>query len=75
MRSIRALRDLRRYATQVIVNNQGGQVNVATEGSQQANMQTKTNGGKKPKQPKPAVSPAIRLASGESGSNLAGWHW
>jgi len=37
LRSIRALRDLRRYAAAVIVNNQGGQVNVATDQSQQTN--------------------------------------
>ena len=30
---LRALRDLRRYTTPVIVNNQGGQVNVAADGS------------------------------------------
>ena len=41
MRAVRALRDLRRYTTPVIVNNQGGQVNVATDGSQQANMMRK----------------------------------
>ena len=41
VRAIRALRDLRRYTTPVIVNNQGGQVNVATDGSQQANMMRK----------------------------------
>jgi len=37
LRSIRALRDLRRY-TAVIVNNQGGQVNVATHQSRQTNV-------------------------------------
>ena len=41
VRAVRALRDLRRYTTPVIVNNQGGQVNVATDGSQQANMMRK----------------------------------
>jgi hypothetical protein len=38
VRSVRALRDLRRYTTPVIVNNQGGQVNVAAEGGQQKNV-------------------------------------
>lgn len=32
IRAVRALRDLRRYSSGVIVNNQGGQVNVASEG-------------------------------------------
>ena len=40
-RSVRALRDLRRYTAPVIVNNQGGQVNVASEGGQQVNLQNK----------------------------------
>lgn len=38
IRAVRALRDLRRYSTAVIVNNQGGQVNVATDESQQVNV-------------------------------------
>jgi hypothetical protein len=38
VRAIRALRDLRRYTTPVIVNNQGGQVNVASDGGQQMNV-------------------------------------
>ncbi|SRR6266404_2245228 len=38
IRSVRALRDLRRYTTSVIVNNQGGQVNVAADQSQQTNV-------------------------------------
>jgi hypothetical protein len=38
VRSVRALRDLRRYTTAVIVNNQGGQVNVAADQSQQTNV-------------------------------------
>lgn len=38
IRSVRALRDLRRYSTAVIVNNQGGQVNVAADQSQQTNV-------------------------------------
>jgi hypothetical protein len=38
IRSVRALRDLRRYSAAVIVNNQGGQVNVAGEGGQQTNV-------------------------------------
>lgn len=37
-RAVRALRDLRRYSTAVIVNNQGGQVNVASDGGQQTNV-------------------------------------
>jgi len=41
IRSVRALRDLRRYTTAVIVNNQGGQVNLATDESQQTNVMTK----------------------------------
>jgi hypothetical protein len=41
IRSVRALRDLRRYTTAVIVNNQGGQVNVASDGGQQVNVQKK----------------------------------
>jgi hypothetical protein len=46
IRAVRALRDLRRYTTAVIVNNQGGQVNVASDQSQQ------TNVVKKPKKKK-----------------------
>jgi len=38
VRSVRALRDLRRYTTPVIVNNQGGQVNVAADQSPQMNI-------------------------------------
>lgn len=38
IRAVRALRDLRRYTAAVIVNNQGGQVNVASEGGQQVNV-------------------------------------
>lgn len=38
IRSVRALRDLRRYTTAVIVNNQGGQVNVAPDQSHQTNV-------------------------------------
>lgn len=38
IRAVRALRDLRRYTTAVIVNNQGGQVNVAGDGGQQTNV-------------------------------------
>jgi hypothetical protein len=41
IRSVRALRDLRRYSTAVIVNNQGGQVNVASDRGQQVNVQNK----------------------------------
>ena len=41
IRAVRALRDLRRYSTAVIVNNQGGQVNVANDGGQQMNMMKK----------------------------------
>jgi hypothetical protein len=38
IRSVRALRDRRRYTTAVIVNNQGGQVNVAADQSRQTNV-------------------------------------
>ncbi len=38
LRVLRQLRDLRRYAPSVIVNN-GGQVNLATDGGQQVNVQ------------------------------------
>lgn len=38
IRAVRALRDLRRYSTAVIVNNQGGQVNVASDRGQQVNV-------------------------------------
>jgi hypothetical protein len=48
IRSIRALRDLRRYTPAVIVNNQGGQVNVAGDGGRQTNILKKT-GSKKGK--------------------------
>jgi hypothetical protein len=41
VRAVRALRDLRRYTAPVIVNNQGGQVNVAAEGGQQVNVNGK----------------------------------
>lgn len=47
IRSVRALRDLRRYTTAVIVNNQGGQVNVAADQSQQTNVVTKVKEKKK----------------------------
>jgi hypothetical protein len=40
VRSVRALRDLQLYTTPVIVN-QGGQVNVAADGGQQTNLQTR----------------------------------
>ena len=48
IRAVRALRDLRRYSTAVIVNNQGGQVNVASDGGQQTNVikKEKKKGGK-----------------------------
>ena len=48
LRSVRALRDLRRYTAPVIVN-QGGQVNVAADGAQQTNVQRKAKRGKKTK--------------------------
>jgi hypothetical protein len=38
IRAVRALRDLRRYSPTVIVNNQGGQVNVAGDGGQQTSV-------------------------------------
>jgi hypothetical protein len=41
MRTLRQLRDLRRYVPPVIVNN-GGQVNVATNGGQQVNVNKET---------------------------------
>ncbi|MEK6300537.1 MAG: hypothetical protein AABO41_07430 [Acidobacteriota bacterium] len=46
VRAVRALRDLRRYTTAVIVNNQGGLVNVAADGSRQMNV-IKKKGRKK----------------------------
>jgi hypothetical protein len=42
IRSVRALRDLRRYTGPLIVNNQGGQVNVATVESRQTNVAKKS---------------------------------
>lgn len=41
LRTLRQMRDLRRYAQPVIVNN-AGQVNVATNGGQQVNVQNKS---------------------------------
>jgi hypothetical protein len=38
IRSVRVLHDLRHYSTAVMVNNQGGSVNVAGEGGQQTNV-------------------------------------
>ncbi len=39
LRNLWALRDVRRYCTAVVVvNNPGGQVNIATEGGQQMNV-------------------------------------
>ena len=38
---VRSVRALRRYTTAVIVNNQGGQVNVATDECQQTNVMRK----------------------------------
>jgi len=38
IRSVRALRDLRRHTAAVIVNNQGGQLNVAADQCQQTNV-------------------------------------
>lgn len=60
MRSVRSLRDLRRYTTPVIVNNQGGQVNVASDGGQQLNVQKQGNKRKKDKEPVAAVVPKSR---------------
>lgn len=57
IRAVRALRDLRRYSTAVIVNNQGGQVNVASEGSQQTNVVKKS---KKKAKAGGAVTPGAR---------------
>jgi len=45
MRAIRAMRDLRRYTSPVIVNNQGGQVNVAADGGQQVNVRKRGKKG------------------------------
>jgi hypothetical protein len=58
IRAVRALRDLRRYSTAVIVNNQGGQVNVASDGGQQVNVVKK--GKKKGTKAREAVSPGAR---------------
>jgi hypothetical protein len=38
VRAVYALRDLRRYSPAVFVNNQGGQMNVASDGGQQTNV-------------------------------------
>ena len=58
IRAVRALRDLRRYSTAVIVNNQGGQVNVASEGGQQTNVVKKEK--KKGAKARRAVLPGAR---------------
>jgi hypothetical protein len=55
IRAVRALRDLRRYTAAVIVNNQGGQVNVAGDGGQQVNVQEK-KGKKRAKNKRQALS-------------------
>jgi hypothetical protein len=60
IRAMRALRDLRRYSTAVIVNNQGGQVNVASNGGQQVNLQKKTKKRGNTKQQDMAAIPKPR---------------
>ena len=58
IRAVRALRDLRRYSPAVIVNNQGGQVNVASDGGQQTNVVKKEK--KKGTKARSAVVPGAR---------------
>jgi hypothetical protein len=60
IRSVRALRDLRRYTAAVIVNNQGGQVNVAGDGGHQRNV-TKSVKRKKRKARVTAVAGGRKL--------------
>jgi len=65
IRAVRALRDLRRYTNAVIVNNQGGQVNVASDGGQQVNVQKKYKkhkGEKKQNTPIATGSRRLRVA-------------
>jgi hypothetical protein len=65
IRAVRALRDLRRYTTAVIVNNQGGQVNVASDGGQQINVQKKIKSkGKRQKKMSGVVKPILKKLSG-----------
>ena len=55
---MRQMRDLRRYASPVIVQN-AGQVNIAADGGQQVNVQEKRKTGKK--------KPARRILKSEGG--------
>lgn len=70
IRAVRALRDLRRYTAAVIVNNQGGQVNVASEGGQQVNVQEKKGKKRaKNKQKGASLIPRSRRLKGRNESN------
>jgi len=60
--SVRSLRDWRRYNVPVIVQN-AQQVNVATEGALQTNMQKTSKRRKKAKQSRKPLRPGIRLAN------------
>jgi hypothetical protein len=59
LRTLRQMRDLRRYSQPVIVNN-AGQVNVATNGGQQVNVQEKQKKPAKAKQQNKAGVPKVR---------------
>jgi len=48
LRTLRQLRDLRRFVVPVTINNPQ-QVNIAADGGQQVNVQAKSNGNKKPR--------------------------
>ena len=67
IRAVRALRDLRRYTAAVIVNNQGGQVNVAGDGGQQVNVQERKGKKRaKSKQQSTSLIPGSRRLKGRN---------
>lgn len=64
LRTLRQLRDLRRYVVPVTINNPQ-QVNIAAEGGQQVNMQSKGRGAQKGTGKKRAGRKALAATSGE----------
>lgn len=65
LRTLRQMRDLRRYQMPVTINNPK-QVNIAADGGQQVNVQQETN--PKEKQPRPAGHKALRNSTKENNS-------
>ena len=63
LRTLRQMRDLRRYQMPVTINNPK-QVNIAADGGQQVNVQQETK--RKQKQPRPAGRKALRNSTKEN---------